>query len=189
MDADQVHDTEAMTYKGQQAVDAGLADGTGFLTEVLNQMAGRTGSAIVLKQANKKEISMAKTELTKPATEENKPAAAAAAQEGTPAAPAAKADPAPAAAAVDQKARIKAITGHSEAQGRKELAEHLAFDTDLSAEDAVKMLGKAPKAEAKPENPLAAAMRTQGSPKVGAGGGEAKENTLLADMSRRFAKK
>jgi signal peptide peptidase SppA len=194
MDADQVSQTEAMTYKGKQAVDAGLADDTGFFTEVLNQMAGRTGSSIVLKQANKKEISMAKTEPTKPATEEGKPAAPAAEKpEGEKVAPVAKTDPAPAAqpSAVDQKARIKAITGHAEAQGRKELAEHLAFDTDMSAEDAVKMLAKAPKTVAeKPENPLAAAMRTQGSPKIGAGdGGPKAENTLVADMERRFVKK
>src|SRR5260370_42057225 len=96
MAAGAVHDTEALTYKGQQAVDAGLADDTGFFTEVLNQMAGRTGSSIILKTASKKEISMAKTEPTKP-EDDKKPASGAekpAAAE-KPAEPA-KADAAPA---------------------------------------------------------------------------------------------
>jgi ClpP class serine protease len=36
--------------------------------------------------------------------------------------------------ATEAKARIKAITGHAEAEGRAELAQHLAFDTDMSVE-------------------------------------------------------
>jgi hypothetical protein len=45
-------------------------------------------------------------------------------------------------------ARAKAILGHAEAKGREDMARHLAFDTDMSAEAAGAMLGKAPKAAA-----------------------------------------
>lgn len=42
--------------------------------------------------------------------------------------------------------RAKAILDHADAKGREDLARHLAFETDMSAEGAVAMLGKAPKA-------------------------------------------
>jgi signal peptide peptidase SppA len=48
--------------------------------------------------------------------------------------------------ATEAKARIKAITGHAEAEGRAELAQHLAFDTDMSVEAAASILKAAPKA-------------------------------------------
>lgn len=42
--------------------------------------------------------------------------------------------------------RAQAILNHAEAKGREDLARHLAFETDMSAEGASAMLGKAPKA-------------------------------------------
>ncbi|MBR9651907.1 head maturation protease, ClpP-related [Thalassovita aquimarina] len=67
------------------------------------------------------------------------------------------ASPAPAngvegASAADVKARIKAITEDDAAKGHEVLAKHLAFDTDMPAEDAIAALkaaaGDAPTAEA-----------------------------------------
>lgn len=75
-----------------------------------------------------------------------KPAAAA------PGAPA-PAAPAPINAADERAAerkRIATITNSDEAKGREDMAQHLAHDTDMSAEAAVALLSKAPKAEAKP---------------------------------------
>ncbi len=46
------------------------------------------------------------------------------------------------------KARIKGIMTHEEAKGREGLAEHLAYNTDMSVEEAAAMLKAAPKAEA-----------------------------------------
>lgn len=43
-----------------------------------------------------------------------------------------------------ERTRIQAIVGSSEAKGREALAQSLAFDTELSAEQAVKVLAKAP---------------------------------------------
>lgn len=51
-------------------------------------------------------------------------------------------------AASEAKARIKAIVTNAEAQGREDLADHLAYETDMTAEAAVAMLAKAPKATA-----------------------------------------
>ncbi|WP_438278088.1 S49 family peptidase [Nitrobacter sp.] len=52
------------------------------------------------------------------------------------------------AGAIAACSRAKTILDHAEAKGREDLARHLAFDTDMSAEAAVAMLGKAPKAAA-----------------------------------------
>lgn len=49
------------------------------------------------------------------------------------------------------KERIKAIMTSTEASGREALASHFAYDTTMSAEDAIKALTVAPKAEASNE--------------------------------------
>lgn len=54
-------------------------------------------------------------------------------------------DKAKAKASADTKARIKAITGLEEAEGRDALANHIAFDTDMDVEAATAMLAAAPK--------------------------------------------
>lgn len=56
-----------------------------------------------------------------------------------------------AAVATETKARIKGIMTHEEASGREALAEHLAYDTDMTVEAAAAVLGKSPKAQAEPE--------------------------------------
>lgn len=71
-----------------------------------------------------------------------------------------------------ERARCAAILNHTEATGRSDLAAHLAFETDMSADAAGKMLAKAPKAQAAAPaaaaDPLAAAMDRAGTPGVGA---------------------
>lgn len=57
----------------------------------------------------------------------------------------------------NERARIKAITACEAAKGRSDLAEHLAYDTDMSAEAAVVLLEKAPLAIAPVAAPAAAA--------------------------------
>lgn len=53
-----------------------------------------------------------------------------------------------AAVATETKARIKSIMTHEEAKGREGLAEHLAYNTDQTVEEAVATLAASPKAEA-----------------------------------------
>lgn len=95
-----------------------------------------------------------------------------------------------AAASVDQKARVAAILRDPQAKGREDLAQELALETDLTPEQASKILAKAPKVEAaKAENPLEKAMNSHGSPNPGAGGEGGAENKVLSNMAKRFAKK
>lgn len=95
-----------------------------------------------------------------------------------------------------ERARIAAIMTHAEAADRRALAEHLAFKTGNSAEDAAALLAAAPKAAAAPANLLAAAMDKLGNPKVGAdaesGDGSPPKQTPLTsaeifDMRRKQA--
>lgn len=63
--------------------------------------------------------------------------------------------------------RVKEILSSAEAKGRGDLAAHLAYDTSMSAKDAIALLAKSPKAEAAGgESPLERAMRREGSPGV-----------------------
>ena len=75
-------------------------------------------------------------------------------------------------AGAEQRARIKAIITGAEAEGRGELANKLAFDTDLAADVAVSILAAAPRAAKAPAaaapaaDPLAAAMAVAGTPGI-----------------------
>lgn len=52
----------------------------------------------------------------------------------------------------NERERLQGILAHAEAQDRGELAHHLAFETDMTAEAAVALLAKAPKeTQAAPE--------------------------------------
>lgn len=64
-----------------------------------------------------------------------------------------------AAAQKAERERIKAITGSEHAKGREDFASHLAYETDMSAEDATVMLSKAPRVE--PAAPKQEEARTQ----------------------------
>lgn len=50
--------------------------------------------------------------------------------------------------------RAQAILNHADAKGREDLARHLAFETEMSADAATAMLGKAPKAAEVPASRL-----------------------------------
>jgi signal peptide peptidase SppA len=68
-----------------------------------------------------------------------------------------------------ERARIGSILGAKEADGRTDLARHLAFETDMTPEAAVVMLGKAPVASATAaprRNVLAGIMEANGNPDV-----------------------
>jgi capsid assembly protease len=74
------------------------------------------------------------------------------------------------AGAESERARIAGILGHAEATDRRALAEHVAFKTGSTVEEAVAMLAAAPKTAAAPTNLLAAAMSKIPNPNVGADG-------------------
>ncbi len=71
-----------------------------------------------------------------------------------------------------ERARISAILSCEEAKDRSSLASHIAFHTDMAAEDARKMLAAAPAQAAQAAaDPLAQAMSNVANPKVGADAG------------------
>ncbi|MFN3625189.1 MAG: S49 family peptidase [Hyphomicrobium sp.] len=177
-----VRATQARIYSGQKAVEAKLADGVKSFEELLDHI--RKGSAPSARGQSKKggrtvsdgnapaaarpdyDAAIAAALVTIAANSAPKPAAQAAAAE----APAAAASAAPAAqpanAAADAKARIKAIMGCEAAKKRPALANHLALETDIAADQAEAILKASPEegaATAAPANALAAAMAKPGN--------------------------
>lgn len=153
--------TEAAVYRGQAAVDIGFADalvnGHEAIAEFSEHLStpGRvitTGATMALEQ----------------------PAA------GADAVPAAPTAAAPAAGADAERTRIRSILGHAEAEGRKGLAEHLAYDTSMSVDEAAKVLATAPResAHADAGTALDRVMQSERQVDVGAstGGGEPEDN-------------
>lgn len=67
-----------------------------------------------------------------------------------------------------ERTRCKAILTAEAAKDRGNLAHYFAFDTDMSAEQAVAALDMAPKAEAA-DNPFLSAMRSEPTPSLGTG--------------------
>lgn len=90
-----------------------------------------------------------------------------------------------------ERSRIAAITGHESAKDRAALANHLALNTNLSVEDAAKILAASPaekqEAAAPGKSAFEAAMDTSEHPNVGADTGSNTEMTaaqrILASQS------
>lgn len=81
--------------------------------------------------------------------------------------------------AAAERVRVAAILNSDEAKGRGEMATHLAMETDMTSEAAIKLLAKAPKVDAKPADatrtPFDAAMDAAGNPKILPDDGDAKD--------------
>ncbi|MFC4734111.1 S49 family peptidase [Salipiger abyssi] len=152
--------TEARTFIGGQAVEAGLADEVdnprAAFERFVAQINGRPAPA---PRTASKQGAETMSEPTSTSTPPASPTASAPAQPAPSAtapeqsaptpAPDAPQAPAPAApagpSAADERARISAILNHPEAKGREDLAKSFAFDSDMSAEAAGKHLAAAPK--------------------------------------------
>jgi ClpP class serine protease len=121
--------TEAACYRGQEAIDIGFADqlvnGHEALAEFSEHLS--TQGRIITIGATM-------------ATETQTPAA-------TTALPAAVEGQADQPSANTERTRVRGILQHAEATGRTEMAEHLAYETEMSVEQAAGLLAKAPKAE------------------------------------------
>ena len=128
-----IRDTEARTFIGQDGIDRGLADRVASIDEVLSALSQKAPGA-----ANpRKGIAMSNPN----------PAAPQAENAGiTEAALNAAVDTARAEGAAAATGRIKSILACEEAKGREAQAMVLALDTQMSAEDAVKVLNASPKA-------------------------------------------
>jgi signal peptide peptidase SppA len=160
-----VRDTEARTYDADDAMKLGLIDAVAPPKEAF---AAFTSGSYGPRKKDKMQMS---TEIETPATPEAGAAAAAPAAAPEAAAPATPEVDAVAA----ERARVKSILSCEEADGRADLANHLALNTDLAVDAAKSILAAAPKVEKKPAASgaaFAAAMAT-GNPEVGPDAGEA----------------
>lgn len=161
LDTKAVMDTEAGIFAASDAKQIGLIDDIATFAETLAAFEKRVSSGVVAPRTFSQPAALAPTNPPQETTMSGQ----------APAAPAATAIPAAAAAnpatpdASSERARIAAIVGSEEAKGRTEMANHLAFQTAMTADEAKKLLALSPKAAA--ETPLAAAMNALGNPKVG----------------------
>lgn len=179
LDVDAVVATQAGMYLGDGGVAAGLADRVGDYDGELDRLLTQSQPAA--------QPRLSQTQKVNTMDEQEKAAAAAQQQVAEQEQKAkAQADSARTAGMQTERERIKGITGHAEAKGRSALAEHLAFSTDMSVEDAAKILAASPKSE----GGLAAAMNGKGTSGVvpdGSGGDEAQaaeaEAKIAADLA------
>lgn len=151
MSTDRVRGTQAGMFMGFKAVDSGLADRVNSFSNELN-------NAVLRKQKPNPggQFRYGKLQQQENLMDPKAPEPAATQEKVVTApepAPATAAAPAPSVAAAapegaseaEHRTRIKTILECSEAQGREELAKHLAFETNTSAEDAKAILAKSNK--------------------------------------------
>ncbi len=136
---------------GAHAVNAGLADRIGSLEKLIAEFSASSNPALqrgfLLPATTQKETVMDLPTLT-----QDHPALLAEVQTT---------------AKTAERSRIQTILASDEAKDRGDLAQHLAFATDMAADSAVAMLAKAPKIEPAPKTSgFDAAMRDLGNPKI-----------------------
>jgi len=168
-----VRGTEAAMYSGQDAIDAGLADRIETPDQLIQRLsAGQPGinrvAAAAQSTGDRLMSEENAQEQTAAATEP-----VAAEDQTTPATPGAiyteeDLSGAAAQARAEERSRIQSILRSDAATGRDELAAHLAFETDMAADDAIAMLEKAPAATQERSGGFAEAMAAIGNPQVGA---------------------
>lgn len=165
LDEKSVYDTQARCYSAQEALQMGLIDAIAppleAVSAFLNELSGSDNPD--------KEKDMSK-KAEQPGAE-GTTAAPEGAQAAQPAQPVQEAA-APADTRLAERQRIKDIQACEEAKGKSQLANHLALDTELSVDDARKILAAAApeQAQAAPAGRSAfeAAMDTGKHPEVGA---------------------
>lgn len=151
-----VRDTEAQTYRAEDALQLGLVDAIASPSKAV--------------QAFFSELSGSKFKGGSMSEKQNTPAG-----DAERAAPevAVDVEAAVAQARESERARVAGILGSEEAKGREKLASHLALKTEMSVEAAKAILAAAPKEQApqaNPRNPFREAMDRDSHPKVGADG-------------------
>lgn len=164
LDAKVIRDTESRTYEADEALKLGLIHAVMTPSEAASAFLDElSGSNLNQRQGAK----MSTAQTNEPGASNN-------------AAPA-TVDTAAATAQARQaeRARVNGILTCDEAKGRESLANHIAMNTEMSVDDAKKMLAASPKAEAKAEtkpNGFEAAMANTPNPNVGADAANADAN-------------
>mgnify|MGYP000446862191 CR=1 FL=1 len=157
---------------GAHAVNAGLADRIGSLEKLIAEFSASSNPALqrgflLTPTLNKKESVMDIQTLT-----QDHPALLAEVQTTAKSA---------------ERSRIQTILASDEAKDRGDLAQHLAFATDMAPDAAVAMLAKAPKIQPEPKTSgFDAAMRDLGNPKITPAAAESEEDDVDA-VAKRLA--
>lgn len=164
IDAKVVRDTQARTYRADDALSLGLIDAIATPSQVVQLFFSELSSGSNL-QLQKEDTQMSE------ATQ--KPDSAAAEQAAVQASAQAAAE-----ARTAERTRVSGILNCEESKGREKLANHIALNTDMSVEVAKGLLAAAPAeaaattAPAAAGNPFKATMDADQHPQVGADGGE-----------------
>lgn len=157
LSAEAIRGTEALTYSAEEAVALGLAHEIAPADKALAAFAGSqiiTVGEAAMSQENQQHQATGQADLEAARAEGRKEGAQA------------------------ERERIQGILGCDEATGRRDLAFHLALNTDQSVEVAKGILGATPAVAEKPaEKPEAKgadfqAAMAKGNPELGADGGE-----------------
>ena len=156
---------------GAHAVNAGLADRIGSLEKLIAEFSASSNPALqrgfLLPVTIKKETVMDLPTLT-----QDHPALLAEVQTS---------------AKATERSRIQTILASEEAKDRGDLAQHLAFATDMTPDAAVAMLSKAPKIQSEVKtNGFDAAMQGLGNPKIVPAAAESEEDDVDA-VAKRLA--
>lgn len=179
---DALRATQARTYRGQAAIEAGLADRLGTTDQLISELAAQRSSRSygLPARATAQPGGTSMSDQPKPAGDSNQPATHSQADldraraEGHAAGLSAGAEA--------ERTRITAILGSTEAEGRMALARQ-CIAAGLAADQAVALMAAAPKAAvAAAGNPLATAMAALGNPdvKTDAGAAPAADAATLA---------
>lgn len=191
IDAKTVRDTQARTYRADDALALGLIDAIATPSMAVQAFFDELSGSNSQQQM---EDAMSTQTETQPGGD-NKTATTAAAPVATPAAAAAPAtnEQALAEARTAERARVAGITGSDEAKGKSQLANHLAMNTDMNVDQAKAVLSAAaPEAStaATAGNPFKTTMDADKHPGVGASenpGGEGGETAYQRIMSDQAA--
>lgn len=173
MDAGKVKDTEARVYRAEEAQSLGLIDTVASPAQAMQVLFDELSGSVSTTAEKDDQMT---TAANQPGTSDQATKDAAAAAQATAVREAS--EQAAKDARVAERARVAGITGCDEAKGRKALADHIAMNTDMSVDDAKKMLAAAPAEQAAAAGAAAFvnAMEQTGNPNVGAaaegGGGQ-----------------
>lgn len=173
LDEQAVRDTEALTFTASQSTSNGLADAIGTLDDALAAFAADLsnpqGDEEMSTQGSSAGDNQAAIDTAVAAATANHETALATARTE---------------AATAERTRIAAILGSDEANGRNDLANHLALETDTTADAAVAILAKSNKVEEGAETPFNKEM-SKDNPDVGAGeGGDDQATTNPVELAR-----
>ncbi len=171
-----VRDTRAAVFRGQAAVDAGLANRISTTDALISELSARrartypAGGQPAHGTAVSKGANMSST-VSEAGNQPATPTAPAAAASATPAQPQAALDAARAEGAQAERTRVSAILGHAHAGANPALAQ-TCISSGLTAEQAKSVLDAAPAAAAPTPapaaaaNPFSQAMASIGNPQV-----------------------